>query len=275
MENLLSFVQELKKPNLLNITVINELNTRMSEKFENLYKSYTVSLNKLYVLQELVKFGVELENVLSSRDDFVSEQLATFGNLFIPVILRIKEICFELNNQIVTDVKLLYDDVIKSQPDYQEKIKIYKSVQIYSYVKVFYNVKPREMEFDEFGISIKVPNYNDKYLCKDIIESFQIFYIPDKVLIRKFDWVWKAENSNIDEKSIYLFILTDKSDKSDKLNEIKVKVIRACGDFVQDDDTLPTNTLSTNTLPTDTLSTNTLPIDILNNDDSLSKKKHI
>ena len=127
MENLLSFVQELKKPNLLNITVINELNTRMSEKFENLYKSYTVSLNKLYVLQELVKFGVELENVLSSRDDFVSEQLATFGNLFIPVILRIKEICFELNNQIVTDVKLLYDDVIKSQPDYQEKIKIYKS----------------------------------------------------------------------------------------------------------------------------------------------------
>jgi hypothetical protein len=88
------------------------------------------------------------------------------------VILRIKEICFELNNQIVTDVKLLYDDVIESQPDYQEKIKIYKSVQIYSYVKVFYNVKPREIPFDDFGKEEAI-DFDSSDEIKELILQFK------------------------------------------------------------------------------------------------------
>lgn len=204
MEQLLKFNLELKKINLLNISVIKDFNNSVSDRFEKLFRVYNLTSNKFYMLQELVNFGIILENISGGKDDFVSEQLSTFSNLFNPIVLKIKEVCFELNNQIVNDLKLSYDNMVELEPSYKDNIKIYKSIQIISNVKYYYSPKPREIPFDEFGISIKVPNPNDKPILKNIIDSFNIFSLPTLVLSKKMDWMWKALNSSINEKSSYL-----------------------------------------------------------------------
>ena len=211
MDKLLIFTQELKKPNILNISVINELNLYVCDKFEKLFQLYAITKNKFFILQELVKFGILLENTLTNKIDFVSMQLSTLSNLIIPIILRIKEVCFELNNQIIDDFKSYYNLIIDNEPKYQEKLKIFKSIQIFSYIKIYYNSKPTEIPFDDFGISIKIPNPNDKYLFKDIIEFNQIFLVSDKILAKKIDWIWKANNSDINNKSNYMIYETDMS----------------------------------------------------------------
>lgn len=209
MEQLLKFNLELKKKNILNISVITDFNCSVSERFEKLFSIYNLGHNKFYMLQELVNFGMELENINQNNDDFVLEQLSTFSNLYLPIVSKIKEVCFELNNQIINDLKLSYDNIIESD-SYQDKIKIYKSIQIFSNVKNFYYIKPKEIPFDDFGIGIKIPNPNDKPLFKDIIDSFGIFSLPTLVLSKKMDWIWKPLNSNmINENSFYLKCVCD------------------------------------------------------------------
>ena len=206
MEQLLKLNLELKKINIFNISVIKDFNNYVSDRFEKLFRVYNSTSNKFYMLEELVKFGIILENISDNKDDFVSEQLSTFSNLFNPIVLKIKEVCFELNNQIVNDLKLSYDNMIELEPSYKDNIKIFKSIQIFSNVKFYYSSKPREIPFDEFGVSIKIPNPNDKHLFKNIIDSFGIFSLPTLVLSKKMDWMWKAlnYNSNINENLSYL-----------------------------------------------------------------------
>ena len=175
MEQLLKFNLELKKKNILNISVITDFNYSVSERFEKLFRVYNLTHNKFFILQELVNFGMELQNISDNKDDFVLEQLSTFSNLYLPVLTKIKEVCWELNNQIINDLKLTFDNIIESEQSYKDKIKIYKTIQIFSNVKVFYNQKPKEIPFDDFGIGIKIPNPNDKPLFKEIIDSFNIF----------------------------------------------------------------------------------------------------
>ena len=78
MEQLLKFNLELKKINVLNISVIKDFNNSVSERFEKLFRVYNLTSNKFYILQELVNFGMILENISINKDDFVSEQLSTF-----------------------------------------------------------------------------------------------------------------------------------------------------------------------------------------------------
>ena len=136
MEQLLKFNLELKKINILNISVIKDFNNSVSERFEKLFRVYNFTSNKFYILQELVNFGLLLENLSINKDDFVSEQLSTFSNLFNPIIFKIKEVCWELNNQIVNDLKLSYDNLSELESSYKDNIKIFKSIQIFSNVKI-------------------------------------------------------------------------------------------------------------------------------------------
>ena len=204
MEQLLKFNLELKKINFLNISVIKDFNSSISERFEKLFKIYNLTSNKFYILQELVNLGFLLENLPNNKIDFMSEQLSTFSNLFNPIIFKIKEISFELNNQIVNDLKLTYDNAIESELTYKDDIKIYKSIQFSSNVKSYYNNKHREIPFDEFGVSVKIPNSNDKYLFKNIIDSLNVFSVPILILSRKYDWIWKAQGTSIHESLEYL-----------------------------------------------------------------------
>ena len=258
MEQLLKFNLELKKINLLNISVIKDFNNSISERFEKLFRVYNLTSNKFYMLQELVNFGTVLENLSINKDDFVSEQLSTFSNLFNPIILKIKEVCFELNNQILNDLKLSYDNMVELEPLYVDNVKIFKSIQLFSNVKIYYNNRPREIPFEEFGICIKIPNPNDKYLFKNIIDLFGIFSLPNLILSKKIDWIWKASNSNsnsnsisnvnINENSSYLKWVSDVN--VEKLEIIVEKNIETINDNINDNenDNVPSITLIKNIL---------------------------
>ena len=75
MEFFLKFNLELKKKNKLNISVITDFNCSVSDRFEKLFSVYNLGHNKFYMLQELVNFGMELENINQKRFSTYSQNV--------------------------------------------------------------------------------------------------------------------------------------------------------------------------------------------------------
>jgi hypothetical protein len=223
LECIENFIHELDKSDYFSISIIREINQSVKIFLQNIISIHSNNPNLLYVLVELVKYGLRLEDYVGLSGKFgsdnrpilnnnstsiVSEQIASISNLFIPIIWKIKEISYKINCEILQDTKLHLDNFIKwiecnQSQVYQDNTKTFKTIQICSLVKSQYNTKPKDIPFDDFGISIKISNPNDKILFKKFIDSFEIFANPDKILGKKYDWIWKVSNSNISENQMY------------------------------------------------------------------------
>ena len=217
MEQLLKFNLELKKNNFFKLSIITEFNNFVSQNFDTIIDIYKLTFNKSYVLQELIVLGKIIENIPMRSEDVISIQLSSFSNLYQPIIIKIKEICFELNNEIIDDLNNYLD--INLKKDELDNSKTIKSLLIFSNIKIYYNTKLNEIPFDDFGICIKTSNLNDKELVKNIIETLNIFKFPNSLILKKkIDWIWKPIDLNIkasDQYFININIIDSNVNESD------------------------------------------------------------
>lgn len=214
MEQLLKFNLELKKKNFFHLSIITEFNNFVSQNFDTIIDIYKLTFNKSYVLQELIVLGKIIENISTRAEDVISIQLSSFSNLYQPIIIKIKEICFELNNEIINDLNNYLDIYLKKDKSNLDNHKTIKSLLIFSNIKIYYNTKLNEIPFDDFGICIKTSNLNDKELVKNIIETLNIFKFPNSLILKKkIDWIWKAIDLNIKASDQY-FINIDTIDSN-------------------------------------------------------------
>lgn len=209
MDKLMNLSLELKKSlnspifKYINISFIKELNNSLSKNIDMIINSYTETQNKFYMLERLVKFGMIIENISNNKDDLISIQLSSFVNIFNPIINKIKEICLELNNQVVNELKSLLENIIKSQSDISFNNK---PLHIFSNVKIIYNENPTKIPFEDFGLCLKIQNLNDKYLSTKIIDYFNQNIIKPISKKENLLWVWKASNSIIEPNNFSINI---------------------------------------------------------------------
>lgn len=249
MEKLKLLIDDLSKPVFLNLSTIIELNHAIGLELKQIlithaqFQTHTQTRMHalMYVLNKLAKFGSKLEcefkfdskcdsecdskcefgydkNLLvcmSNTDSFdiVQYQLGTFRSLVKPICMRLREICFELNIQIVDNIKFELSELYKlntnqdrnrDQDQNQDKDQdiahniihdMTKLLNVTSSIKNYYNTRHKEIPFDEFGVNIKISSSNPctKSHIVNLINHMDIFSQPhEKILLRKYDWVWNV-----------------------------------------------------------------------------------
>ena len=212
MDLLESLVDELGKQNsVLNLSFINELNCNIRNQLSKMYSQYKIDLDKYFLVQELVSYGYKLESLIKTKSTKILDlQMSFFSNLLNPIILEIKEICYNLTNELVEDIKNkieeysnLMDEILnQSNTLLISYSKCLKFVQINNFITVpvfgkqYLSAKLNDTSFNEFGITLKIMNSNYKNQLKPVIGLLGIFNIPDKndLFFKKFDWVWKINH---------------------------------------------------------------------------------
>lgn len=208
MDLLESLINELGKQNFLNLSIITELNHKVLCRLEPIYLRYLKDKNIYFLTQELVLYGSELESLNNSKSDKILEiQMSWIYNLLSPVIFKLKQICFYLLNELVDDIKKTIDkylELLSGTTFLHSKclkfIQTNSSVAVLGYGKEYQMTKLADTNFNEFGITIKITNPNYKNQLNQLIGLFQIFTLPDKsdvILWRKFDWVWKINQTDL------------------------------------------------------------------------------
>ena len=235
MDLLESLINELGKQHpVLNLSFVCELNTNVRTQLYQIYSQYSIDFNKYQLVQELVSYGYRLESLIKSKStDVLDLQMGFFSNLLNPIVLKIKEICYNLTNELVDDIKIKIEeysnfmDGVFNQDDTMliSYHKCLKFVQINNFITVpvfgkqYLSTKLTDTNFNEFGITLKIINPNYKNQLKPLIELLDIFCIPDKndLFFKKFDWVWKI--NQLDSNQSVLKYPIDKN-----LNLLKSKI---------------------------------------------------
>lgn len=226
MDLLESLIKQLSKKNFLNLSFIYELNKNICFQLETLYSQYKETQNKYYLTQQLVKYGFKLETLIKNKSEEILDlQMSFLYGLINPIVFKIKEICFCFINELADNIKNTFNkylnllsnnthnDTIISYSKCLKFIHLSNSVTVPIFGKQYQMTKLAETNFNEFGITIKVNNLNYKNQLKPLIELLGLFTFPDKndVFFKKFDWVWKINQSNLltmdfsIEKNLILF----------------------------------------------------------------------
>jgi hypothetical protein len=225
MDLINNFINELSKNQYpLKLSIINEINLYVLKKINIILKFYNINNNnKFYLLGDFVNLGIELENMISDKNnDILSIQIKIFSELFNPIINRIKDICVEINMQLIIEFKNLIENIIDSNIEiYKEEKKNLKYFQINSFSKSINYMKGKDMVFEDFGINIKITNYYCKNIFLNLIESIKIFTQNDNLQNKKYDWGWKAfeYKTNINDIDTNLYI------ENNDINDINDEVI--------------------------------------------------
>lgn len=205
MEQLKNFLTELEEPVFFEINIIVELNWKVHSRIQ---KILSQSQNKMQILVELTKFGMEIELGLKNNStSLVQTQVSMYSGLFTPIYLRLKDICFGINNEIVQDIK--------------STMKNITGINISTTIKNYYLTRYRDIPFEDFGIGIKVsPNQTKEYLENQLEVSglIGLFAKPtDKIMLKKYDRIWNAlysQNvSDVLNESAYVFVSSNEEEK--------------------------------------------------------------
>jgi len=238
MDLLESLIRQLSKKNFLNLSFIYELNECVGSHLQILYCQYKETHNKYYLTQELVKYGFKLESLIKNKSgEILDSQIFFLYGLINPIVFKIKEICFCFLNNLIDDIKNTFDkylnllsnkcvsnksnDITISHSRCLKFIQLSSSITVPIFGKQYQMTKLAETNFNEFGITVKVTNLNYKNQLKPLIELLGLFTFPDKndVFFKKFDWVWKINQSNLltadfsIDKNLTLF--------NEKINELQ------------------------------------------------------
>lgn len=229
MEELNNLINELKiDENKYKFipSIIREINMYVRQELILFIDTYKLSNNKYLLLSNLVNIGLEFDNKKQNTlDNIYITQMIFFHELISPVVIKIKNICLKLNLELVNEFKILISNLILNSTIYgfnkfDELNKNIKFLQINCFCKNINlsNLKDKDIEFEDFGITIKISNYHLKELFRDLISNINLFTQNDNK-DKKFDWVWKAYNYsylNLDNNLINEFNPTNPFD-SEKL----------------------------------------------------------
>lgn len=215
MELIIDFIEELEPKEISNKyylpSIIDEINIKICKKlyqiknkYENLLESET---NKYNLLIMMIELGVELEKTFNNKNnDILSSQICFLYGLIVPIIKKIKKICFEINLELIKYIKndiinLLDSNEINTNlnqnPFSNYELKTLKFINVNGLNK---NIQYNEMSFEDFGISIKILNYHCKDIFLNIIDQLKIFKPNNNLKEKKFDWYWKPiENINYND----------------------------------------------------------------------------
>ncbi len=208
MNSLCNLIDELKLSKKIFVpSIISEINFFVLNKLLSINEIFKNNSNKYILLSQLANLGLELENITSLKDNnILSIQLNFLDKLFDPIINKIRNICLELNLELVEEYKNIIINLFESEPiKYKEQKKNIKFVQINCFCKnINYNVS-KGISFEDFGISIKITNYHFKDTYKDLFICSNLFVHNNNSKDKRFDWFWKAidyennlDNINID-----------------------------------------------------------------------------
>lgn len=226
-------IQEItSKHSFLNLSLIEQINNVVSNKLITIMDEFNLGGNKYVLLSNLVKFGYELEKSINKNNNhIISLQIASLSGLLEPIIIRIKNICLELNLELVDELKKLVLNLVNEKnllnPIIKEHIKLFNIKHFCKSVN--YQIE-RELVFEEFGITIKISNPFYKNIFSQLVEKFDIF-ISNNARDQRFDWYWKAldnekQNSNIvmsEEKQIFNTENANNNEFDDLLPDIKME----------------------------------------------------
>ncbi len=200
-----NLIDKLKKSNKINIFVpnlINEINTFVMHKLLDVKCIYANDFNKWNLLCNLANLGLELENTIKINDDCIlSLQLHFLSGIFIPIIDKIKNICVNINLVLVDEYKKKINEIITYNLD---KYNIHKKNIKYIQIIPYYNNINKIIEFNNFGISIKITNYHFNNIFTDLInETNSYFQNINFYTDTKFSWIWKVDKFNKVDKNIF------------------------------------------------------------------------
>lgn len=177
-------------------SVIEEINKFVIHKLLTINEIYKNDLNKYYLLGNLVNLGYMLENILTSDNDILSLQLNFFSGLFKPITNKIRNVCLEINLELVNEYKNQISNLIMSDLNkYNIQKKNIKFIQVNFLCKNLNYSINKEIMFEDFGISIKITNPHFKDIFKNLIEETNL---PIQNLLnnnskdKKSDWNWRA-----------------------------------------------------------------------------------
>lgn len=187
---------------------LREINTPIFNSLIIIKNTYNSNQNIFELLNMFVKMGVELENtyqVNKNTNDIISIQTNFFSSLIIPILKKIKKICFEINNELVKEVKKNIISLIETNCEDKninvDLNKKTKYLQVNSFYKnILYN-EDKELFFEDFGIGIKILNTHYKEFYLKIINELEIFTQNDHLKDKKFDWYWRPIQNYILNKN--------------------------------------------------------------------------
>jgi hypothetical protein len=205
-----NLINELKISKKIFIpSIISEINIFVSNKILGIYTIYKSDLNKYILLGNLANLGLELENIINLGDDTIlSIQLNFFNKLLNPIINRIRNICLEINLELIDEYKNLLNNLIELEPiKYKEQKKNIKFLQINCFCRNINYIVGKETLFGDFGITIKITNYHFKDIFKNLITSSNLFVQNNNNKDKRFDWFWKA----IEHRNNPNFLITEQN----------------------------------------------------------------
>jgi len=202
MDLIQKFINELQTTGCSFVpSSIKEVNGLVLNKLYQIVNLFKLGNNKYQILSAMVKIGLELENTFQINkinNDIISQQLSFYTNLAKPIINKIRDICLELNLELVADLKnTIYNLINDNQDKYSLSDKYIKFMQINSFCRNINYVIKKEVMFEDFGITIRISNPHHKYIFKDLINEIKLLS-PNNNKDKRFDWYWKASDSNID-----------------------------------------------------------------------------
>lgn len=193
MDSFSEFLKEITtKHHFLNIGIIEQINSNIYGKLINLHEHYKNTGNKYTFVAGLVRLGYELEKSIDNNsNDILSLQMNNISGLIVPIISRIKKICFELNLELVEDFKKYTLELIEEESITNPNIKkYYKFMMIHGFCRNMTYVISKELKFEDFGIIIKISNPHYKNIFTDLIQKISILTINENK-DKRFDWIWK------------------------------------------------------------------------------------
>jgi len=204
MDTIQKLINELETIDTMNYSfipsLIKEFNTFVLNKLLKVLNMCKTDYNKYHILSMMVKIGLELENtfqVNKINNDIISQQMIFYTSLANPIISKIREICLELNFELVYDLKNTINNLINDGQDkYNELNKYIKFMQINSFCRNINYVVGKAVMFEDFGVTIKISNPHYKNIFKDLINEIELLSSNDNNKDKRFDWYWKACESN-------------------------------------------------------------------------------
>ena len=120
-------------------------------------------------------------------------QLNFLAGLIEPIINVIKNICIELNFELVDEYKNSIMDLIESEPyKYEKHKKNLKYIQVNCFCKNTTSIISKDIMFEDFGINVRITNSHFKDIFKDLIEKTNLFILNNNSRDKRFDWCWRA-----------------------------------------------------------------------------------
>lgn len=194
MDTFADLLKEIStKQNFLSIDLIEQINSNISHKLISLFDELRNTNNKYLFVSGLVKLGYELEKSFNPNSlDILSLQMYSISGLIKPIVSRIKKICYELNLELVEDLKKYVQNYIENNDLINSDIKKHiKFMNINCFCRNVNYVISKELMFEDFGIVIKISNPHYKNIFAELVESIGIFS-QNNTRDKRFDWCWKA-----------------------------------------------------------------------------------